>query len=745
MRRPRLTPALLLLSLLPVISSPLSAAEAPATTNPPPSTAGDSRGDACRFPPVLKKPLQGKEAAPDQTQLQADEADMNSKTSTIFSGSVIIQRGEQRIEADKAEYFHATEDFNATGHIRFFDSNLLIEGDAAQMNLKNNQGVVKDARYRALDKNVRGTAQSLSVQPDQLVMEKSTYTTCRPGDTDWELSAGKITLNDKTRQGSASNVVLDFKGVPIFYLPYMRFPIGDQRLSGILYPGFGSSDEHGTELSIPYYWNIAPNYDATLTPHSMSKRGVMLETEFRYLHASNRGELMLDYLDHDKEFGDTRRQVHWNHRGKVAEGWSTAIDYKAVSDVNYLVDFGGTLGNTGTTHLLQTASLNYNNPNWLFNGVLQNYQTLQGSVPYRRAPQLRLTSRFVERDNRLNFNLQSEWVRFDHTDTSLLQADRFHLQPTLNYPLRSSAFFFIPAVTGYYTQYQYIENAPGSETSVDRAVPVYSLDTGLFLERDTTWGGAPLLHTLEPRLFFVYTPYREQGSLPVFDSGLQTFSYNGLFRENRFSSVDRIGDTRHLAAVLTTRLQHQLTGAELFSAAIGQVRYFDDRRVTLPGGSAETSDGSSYVARITAIPASGWQFSSDLQWDPTDKRTEYSTNRLQYRSQDLILNLGYRYRENELATRDTSLLWRMSPRWRVLAANQYDLRNQRRLESVAGLDYDSCCWGLRLLLREYYNTANPDNYDQGIYLSLELKGLSSLGQSEQAATILKNAIPGYRE
>lgn len=519
-------------------------------------------------------------------------------------------------------------------------------------------------------------------------------------------------------------------------------------MSGILFPGFGTSDEHGTEITIPYYWNIAPNYDATITPHNMTLRGTMLETEFRYLREASQGQIELNYLEDGKRDGQDRRQLNWNHQGSAGEGWSTRMNYKEVSDTDYLTDFGGSLGSISTTHLEQRADLSYNVNNWLFSGLVQDFQTLKGSAPYRRLPQLRLNSRFAEYDNRLNFNFSSEWVRFDHSDESKIMADRFNLQPVVSLPLRSEALFFIPKVTGHYTQYQLNENSPATDKQPDRSIPIYSLDTGIFFERDTSFGTTPLLQTFEPRLFYVYIPYQEQeeNDLPVFDSGLQTFSFNNLFLENRFSSVDRVGDTKQLTTVLTTSVQHQLTGAELFSASIGKIHYYDDRRVTLPGGSKITDSRSSYAARITAHPASGWTFSSDLQWDPQNKRTEYSTNRLQYSpDKDIRLNLGYRYRQNELETRDTSMIWRINPRWRILAANQYDLLNQHSLETVYGLDYDSCCWGVRLLFQEYYNSAAQGDQEQAIYLTLILKGLSNFGQSLQTRTILQDAIPGYRE
>lgn len=343
-----------------------------------------------------------------------------------------------------------------------------------------------------------------------MIMEEATYTTCPPDNVSWELSANEITLDKESRQGTATHVVIDFMGVPFFYFPYLQFPIGDERMSGFLLPTFAVSDKRGTEISVPYYWNIAPDMDATITAHNMTRRGVMWKNEFRYLNEQSKGQIELDYTEEDKLYGNDRGRVKWQHSGQAGAGWSTLLNYHRVMDEDHFNDFSNDNGLAATTHLEQSATLNYNAQYWQFSSLVQDHQTLSGAKPYRKLPELKLSSRLAEPDNRLNFNASSEWVRFDHPDFDLPSStipitDRAHLQPSVSLPLRSQAAFFIPKITGYYTQYKLQHyNEPEKDETLYRDVTISSVDTGLFLERDTSIGDTPLLHTLEPRLFYVY-------------------------------------------------------------------------------------------------------------------------------------------------------------------------------------------------------------------------------------------------
>jgi len=707
----------------------------------------------CVFPPIKNKITPTGKPPTNRTHLQADEADMKEKALTRFSGNVLIERDGQRIEADKARYSHTDENFDAEGNVRFLTEELEVYADTAKMNLKQNRGTLQQTRYRTMPENASGTAETVNVKgPNLLIMHDATYTTCPSDKVDWELNAGTITLDRESRQGSATNVVIDFMGIPFLYLPYLGFPLGDERLSGFLFPSFSISDNHGTEISVPYYWNIAPEMDATLTAHNMTRRGVMLENEIRYLNQESEGQLEIDHIEDDKVYGDSRSLFKWHHQSQATEGWSTVLDYQQVSDNQYLADFGGNIRAASATHLEQRATLSYNAELWQFNALAQDFQTLSGDQPYRRLPQLTLASRLAEQDNRLNFNASTEWVHFDHADKSKYTADRSHFQPVVSLPFRNQAAFFIPKVTGYYTQYELSEIAPHEDKSPSRSIAVSSLDTGLFMERDTSVGNTPLLQTFEPRLFYVYAPYQDQSHLPIFDSGRTPFSFNSLFEENRFSGVDRVGDTNRLTVALTTRFLHQNSGAELFSASVGRIYYFDDRRVGLADITAETQpepeteNNTDYVGRLAMQPARHWYLTSDIQWDDDTHSTRYQTSRLTYRrNRGEMFTYGQRYRKNGLSTRDIGLVWSLAPHWQFLAGRQYDVRNERNIETVYGLKYNSCCWGLRIVAREYYNGVRngQDYYQNSIYLVLELKGLSNFGSDQTAESVLKQTIIGY--
>ncbi|MDH5444094.1 MAG: LPS assembly protein LptD [Gammaproteobacteria bacterium] len=707
----------------------------------------------CVYPPVknIITPKTGKPA--NRTHLQADEADMSEQNYTQFSGSVIIEREGRRIEADKAKYSHQSENFNATGKVRYLTTDLEIKAKQANMNLKKNQGKLQDTDYRTLPDNTRGTAETITIDgPTRLNMDDATYTTCPPDNVAWELSASEITLDKESRQGSATHVVIDFMGVPFFYFPYLQFPLGDERMSGLLVPAFSISDKRGTEISLPLYWNIAPDLDATLTTHNMTRRGVMWETEFRYLNQNSQGQIELDYMEDDKLYGNNRRRTKWQHSSQADAGWSSSLNYQRVMDEEHLQDFGDDTGTTATTHLEQNASLNYNTQYWQFTSLVQDHQTLSGAKPYRKLPELKLASRFSDRDNSLNFNVNTEWTRFDHPDydhpTSPVPiTDRSHIQPYISLPLRSQAAFFVPKITGYYTQYELQHHKqPEKDEVLYRDVTVSTLDTGLFLERDTDFSGVPLVQTLEPRLFYVKAPYRDQSKFPLFDSGETAFSFDSLFQENRFTGIDRVGDTNQVTTALTTRFLHRDTGAELFSASIGRIHYLEDRDVGLNGNIEDDSVKSDMVARLAFKPAANWSISSDLQQNRETGETRYSTSRISYnRDNDHILTFGHRYRERELETRDVGLVWRFGPRWRFLAGNQYDIKNRRNYETIYGLNYDSCCWGLRIYHREYYNEqlTGPDKYENTLFLVLELKGFADFGQQDAVDTRLKQSIYGY--
>ncbi len=673
----------------------------------------------------------------------AQKADLVRDGVTRFSGGVIVHRDGQQLEAGQATYQQGQDVFQASGGVNYFNNGFSISADHARVDLGRDTGELSDTQYRLDSRHAHGRARRIELESrDRLRLDQADYTTCDPDKIDWILKSDTITLDQSTGTGVARDVVLRFKGVPFLYLPYLRFPISDERVSGFLFPSLGTSNETGTDLSVPYYWNIAPNRDATITPRLMSRRGLMLENEFRYLNRNNSGQMQLNYLPHDKLAGRDRMLFSWQHHGTPTAGWSTDVDYNYVSDPRYFDELGSSLNFASITHLERRADARYNSSDWSLLTRVQGYQTLSGTSPYERLPQLSLSYLRPQPDNRVNYLFSGEAVRFAHSDLMPV-GTRLDLQPGLSLPLKASYGFLEPRLVLRHTQYWLQHTNPGEENVLTRDLPVFSLDSGLYFDRDARVGDTAMIQTLEPRLYYLYVPYRDQSALPVFDTARYDFSFAQMFRDNRFSGPDRVGDANQLTAALTSRLLRRSDGSEWLSASLGQTFYFRDRRVTLPGVAPETQTSSALVGGLTWRPGHAWYLSADMQWDPNQDRTDIAGARIQYRADDIhIVNLAYRYQRDLLENTELSFVWPLTAHWRGFARWQYSLRDELTQEQLVGVQYDSCCWGLRLVSRHYLNDLDGTT-TRAIYLELQLKGLSSLGDRKRIEGLLERGILGY--
>jgi len=715
------------------------------------SLAAEDSSQLCppNFIASQPKPIAG-DRSDKRIYISSDSAKVDSESVTFFEGSVKAKSADRILEADSVRYDRSNENLDAQGNIVFSTEQIKITGDSIHLNLGTAKGTIDNAQYFTGSVNGRGVAEQIKIHSKtEVELEEASFTTCPPEEEAWALRANTINLDNESRQGTADNVVLEIADIPVLYLPYIRFPIGDVRMSGFLYPGFGISNRHGTEISLPYYWNIAPNMDATITPLNMTKRGVMLETEFRYLTENNSGIFGINYLPDDKQFGDSRELVSWFHKGTPASGWSTSVDFKHVGDTQYLDDFSPNLGNASLTHLNRVGRVDYNHEKYLFSIMAQDYQNISGEEPYQRLPQISFDTRWTNQDNKLNYDINSEIVHFEHKDDARITGQRLKLTPYVSFPYQSEPGFFIPKLSLHHLQYNLDGLAsPTDDNTPSVTVPVFSLDMGIFLERDTNLIGKDLLHTLEPRLFYLYAPNKSQDNLPVFDTALTTFSESLLFSENRFSGNDRIGDANQLTTALTTRFYRQDNGAELFSATLGQINYFQDRLVTVPGGQVETSDRSSYLGSVRFAPNPRMKISGDFQWDPETEHTEFANSRISYQAgRGKVINYDYRFTRNSIRSQGLSYAWRLSPAWQIIGGHQYDFENDHRLENFFGIHYDSCCWAVRLVGLEKFDRQEGSElfFDNAIYLELELKGLSSLGARKEIDTLIENGILGYSE
>ena len=696
-------------------------------------------------PPLPPSPLLALSESDSKTSISADEAQRIGQNTYLFKGQVQLHAPEQSLLTDEARYDEDTGDLIAKGNIHFLKGALELHGNNANINLERSEGQIDDVDFRLTDRHTRGKASQAELQDSkQTTLHKVTYTSCNPGNTDWLLHSSSVKLDQDSGVGSAYNVVLSFMHVPFFYLPYISFPINNERKSGFLTPSFSHSTASGSELTLPYYLNLAPSFDATLTPHYLSRRGPLLETEMRYLRPYSQGQLEFEYLPEDRLYQDQRGMLSYQHNGWTNSNLYSDVDLNMVSDKQYFEQLGNSLSSSSITQLQQQIGLRYNGRNWNSSAIIQGYQTIDETIPdsalpYRRLPQLTLIRSAPQRPNRINLLFKSEYTHFSRTGRP--SGKRLDMRPGLSLPLTTPGAYLIPQLSWYETRYLLDNPVPGYGDDISRGLPVMSIDSGLIMER--TIGTPGWLQTLEPRLYYLRIPYREQSQLPLFDAGLPDFTFYRLFTDNRFNGIDRIGDTEQLTLAMTTRLLDPENGRELLSASIGRIYYGRDRRVTLSGGPIEDQTTSELLAMTQASLNTNLTLSADLRWNSQQQQIDRGNIQLRYHSAKReALNLAYRYNESVLEQSDVSFLWPLQRQWYMVGRWNYSHLQQQPLEALAGLEYQSCCWALRLASRRYLSDSTGD-YQNAVYLQLELKNLTSIG--DPIEKMLENGILGYQK
>lgn len=680
------------------------------------------------------------------TVITADEAETLDRDTVILHGDIRARQSKQHLRANSAIYHRSSDQLHADGNIEYFRPDLVIRGGDAEVSLDRNTGIINEASYDLISRHARGTAFSATLEKkDVTVLRQVTYTTCDIGDDAWMLRSSTLRLNQGNGVGTARNIRLSFMRVPFFYFPYLSFPIDDQRKTGLLPPSYAHSDENGTEVSLPFYINIAPQFDATLEPRYISKRGTMIKSEARYLNPIGHGQLNLEYLPDDDIASRNRTLVNFQDRSRYSTQLSSSISIAHVSDTEYFRDLGNSLSLSSITHLRQIASLDYQNDLWSSSLRLESYQTIDDTIPenrrpYQRLPQILFGTTRPDEDGEFNYNFSGEYVDFRHDIR--ISGSRIDLKPSIDYPIRTPATFAIPSISLRHTLYDLNESSAAGETHISRTVPSFTMDSGIFLERDSHWGLTPMIHTLEPRLYYLYSPFRDQTEIPLFDTALPDFSYSQLFRDNRFTGGDRIGDADQLTLALTTRFFEKETGKERLRASIGRIMYFKDREVSL-GTLVEENNTSDLVAESAAslLPQLNTRF--DVRWNEETHEIDKGSIQLQYEPDSRgIFNIAYRYRDPTLRQSDISILWPVGRRWNIIGRYNYSLLDHRALETLAGLEYQSCCWRVQIVNRRYVNDDLGDTREN-LYIQFELKGLTSVGNSLES--VLEEGILGYEK
>ncbi|MEM7404969.1 MAG: LPS assembly protein LptD [Pseudomonadota bacterium] len=700
-------------------------------------------GPGFAIPP---KPDFGGDPNTETIEITADDAELSEEGISLLRGNVQYGSGERRLLAESMRYDKPNAHIRATGKLKLWDEGLFVNGESAELDLSRDEADFRDATFLIEDSQGRGSAQRVILSGNELVrIEDAHYTTCSPQQEDWKLTAEHIRLDRVEDIGTARDVTVEFMGMPIFYSPWMTFPLSDTRKSGFLTPSFAAGGETGYETTIPYYFNIAPNLDATARARVMSKRGVMLGGEFRYLMPSYSGEVRGELVPSDLEDDDTRALLSLRHRHRFSPALRGLVSYDRVSDRSYFEDFGNKLNVTSTQHLDQRVELHYSNDGLSVLGRVQNYQTVDRTIPgtsrpYKRLPQVSMSYFTPLRNRTMRYGVEAEGTYFEREAS--IDGARFDVTPSVSYPMRTAGSFLIPTAKLRYTHYS-LENTPvGQDNSIDRIIPTLSVDSGLFFDRSVSLFGDAYVQTLEPRVYYLFQGFDNQNNIPVFDTGEFTFNFAQLFRDDRFSSADRVGDANQVSLSLTSRLLSQDGGQELFRASVGQIRYFRDRSVTLPGAAVQRDDSSDFVGEVRAQLTSALNVTGGLQWNPHDGETNRSTVSMRYQPDDeRVVNAAYRFVRGTAETTDLSFRWPLRHDTGLVGRWNYALADERTLDSFAGIEYSSCCWALRAIARRFLSDTTGD-YTNGVFLQFELKGLAGLGRN--AEQFLQRSIPGYK-
>jgi LPS-assembly protein len=675
-------------------------------------------------------------------EITSDQGDLGRAGDASLSGNVRIRMGQRLLMADRAEIDAEKRSIRLEGAVEFLDPALHVRGQGGSF--AGGAGQFEGAQFELTDRGVRGAARDVRLRDESIIdLEGVRYTACPPDNDDWKLRAGRISINQETRVGTGEDVKLVFKGATILYAPWITFPVGDVRKSGFLFPTIGNSSRTGTQVAVPYYWNIAPNYDATITTRYFSSRGLRVDPEFRYLTRRSEGVFNAEYLFDDREDDGSRSLLDLQHVTRLQPTTRLLVDAAHASDERYFEDFGVGFEGTSVTHLNRLAEARHDTTHWSLVGRVQDYQILDPDLtdaeqPYTILPQVVAVGRWRNFAPGLTASLRGEATNFDR-DTGVTGV-RVDVEPAMEWRAETRATHLVASAAWRATSYSLTDAAPGIDESPTRTLPTLSLDAGIVLEREAGSKG-DRLQTLEPRALFLYVPYRDQQDLPVFDSGLPDLNLVQLFRTNRYVGADRVGDANQLSVGLTSRLLDATGGRQFLSATLGQAFYFEDPRVRLPDEPVRDRSSSDLIAELELSAFKNWNARLGYQWNPDLSQSERSEFYLQYRpASDRVVNAGYRFRRGLLEQVDVSAAWPIADQWRAYARWVYSLDEDKTLDQFAGFEYASCCWAVRVVTRRFVSSRTGDT-DTSIGLELELKGLSSVGLDNEA--FLRDAIRGY--
>jgi LPS-assembly protein len=760
--------------------------------------------------PALKptgqiSPLQVDKEAAYPTFIAASRIDGRNDNEVVAQGEAELRRTTTALTADQLTYWKVEDEMEAVGNVRYTKEADRMSGPKLRLNLSENTGFFEQPSYSVTrskedQKQAYSPALGAAVQPvrklpsflprdkkqktaiatiagevvdagqtlttasgkadrlefrgeNRMRMTNATYSTCSAEDPDWYARVADLDLDYDREVAEGRDVTVVFKDVPLFYSPWISFSLNNKRKSGFLAPTFGTSSKSGLEFTLPYYWDIAPNMDATIAPRLMSKRGLQINTEFRYLNYDYQGQARVEWLPNDRLAGRNRYGYSFLHlHPNLGHGFSGLVNVSGVSDGTYMRDLSTRITEASQGNMLRQGVLSYGGGWWSATANMQVYQTLQDpalppvSKPYERVPQLLLTASRPDFVGGTAFAFRGEYVVFDHP--TLDTARRLTFYPQLSLPLLMPAWYVTPKIGLHSTRYDIERRSSTGPDSVVRNLPVFSVDAGMAFERDLDWFGKGLTQTLEPRLYYLLVPQRTQNQIPVFDSGLADFNFATIFSDNIYSGVDRIADANQLTAALTSRLIDPQTGEEYVRGMVGQRYYFAKQNVTLPGESARPGGTSDFLAALSGRLMPRTYADVAWQYDPRDGETERFVVGGRWQPDFAkVLNASYRYTRDHtfsggtpgIRQVDFSGQWPLGRGWYGVGRFNYSLKERKIIETIGGLEYNGGCWVGRLVLQRYASATGDTN--TALFVQLELNDFSKIGSNP--LELLSRRIPGY--
>ncbi len=704
-------------------------------------------------------------AKSEEIEIEGDTLENMLDRKLKASGNALLRKGDTLIQADLIEYDQISDELYARGNVRLDTTGSKITGTELELSIDTNTGSIPNATFISelnkgpslFNKNLRGTASTLFLEgKNQKKLQNASITTCEEGQNDWFINASELEINQRSNQVEATNATLEFKGVPILYSPLVNFSFSDQRKSGFLAPSIGSTTKSGFETSIPYYMNLSPNSDATFAPRYLSKRGMQIQGEYRYLEKEYKGISSVELLNDGASEQDNRYLYRLDHEHELAEGLKGRIKYEKVSDNDYFSDLESLVAVTSQVSLPREAELTYAKNDWNINFIAQTFQNLTSSSPYERLPSLSIRHSFVTNDSdgmalyetNIPMNITTFDRNDDYTGSSTEKGTRFVSKPSITVPFEKNYGYIKPKLTMNLASYD-LENADVSSKQL--AIPTFSMDSGIYLDRKFQFGDNNFTQTLEPRIFYAYTPYQDQSMLPIFYTALVDINQNTLFSENQFVGGDRVIDTNQFTLAATTRFIDD-NGTERLSGTLAQRFYLEDREVlneTQYINSIYRSDSTDLFLLAFARLNKTLTLNTELQYNPDEASTNRATLSSRFSPQPgKLVDASYRLiRSTTGSDYDTKQInlagqWPLGSGYSTIGRYNYDIKQSSVSEALAGLQYDAGCWSGSVLLHRL-SLATEEKPNDTLFFQIELGGLGALGTNKtKLLDVLNRNVPG---